>query len=146
MENYSATVTESFLELTKREKIKFKTAQEKISLSDETKKGAVILSPKNLVVVEIHNPHTKERQEDGSTKRVEKDYKEYLIETQDGLMYSTSSDSLYSSLYDIMSDMLNEDGTLEDFEVKVIEKPSSNFAGNFLTCQLIFNREKGEIE
>ena len=76
MENYSATVTESFLELTKREKIKFKTAQEKISLSDETKKGAVTLSPKNLVVVEIHNPHTKERQEDGSTKRVEKDYKE----------------------------------------------------------------------
>lgn len=137
MENYSATVTESFLELTKREKIKFKTAQEKISLSDETKKGAVILSPKNLVVVEIHNPHTKERQEDGSTKRVEKDYKEYLIETQDGLIYSTSSDSLYSSLHDIMSDMLNEDGTLEEFDIKVIEKPSSNFAGNFLTCQLI---------
>ena len=52
-------------------------------------------------------------------------------------MYSTSSDSLYSSLHDIMSDMLNEDGTLEDFEIKVIEKPSSNFAGNFLTCQLI---------
>lgn len=137
MENYTATVTESFLELSKREKIKFKTAQEKISLSDEAKKGAVILSPKNLVVVEIHNPHTKERQQDGTTKRVEKDYKEYLIETQDGLMYSTSSDSLYSSLHDIMSDMLNEDGTLEEFEVKVIEKPSSNFAGNFLTCQLI---------
>lgn len=137
MENYSATVTESFLELTKREKIKFKTAQEKISLSDEAKKGAVILSPKNLVVVEIHNPHTKERQQDGTTKRVEKNYKEYLIETQDGLMYSTSSDSLYSSLHDIMIDMLNDDGTLEDFEIKVIEKPSSNFAGNFLTCQLI---------
>lgn len=137
MENYSATVTESFLELTKREKIKFKTAQEKISLSDEAKKGAVILSPKNLVVVEIHNPHTKERQQDGTTKRVEKNYKEYLIETQDGLMYSTSSDSLYSSLHDIMIDMLNDDGTLEEFEIKVIEKPSSNFAGNFLTCQLM---------
>lgn len=137
MENYTATVTESLLELTKREKIKFKTAQEKVSLSDEAKKGAVILSPKNLVVVEIHNPHTKERQEDGTTKRVEKDYKEYLIETQDGLIYSTSSDSLYSSLHDIMADMINEDGTMEEFEVKVIEKPSSNFAGNFLTCQLI---------
>lgn len=137
MEKYSATVTESFLELTKKEKIKFKTAQEKISLAEEAKKGAVILSPKNLVVVEIHNPHTKERQKDGSTKRVEKDYKEYLIETQEGLMYSTSSDSLYSSLHGIMSDMLNEDGTLEEFEVKVIEKPSSNFAGNFFTCQLI---------
>ena len=137
MENYTATVTESLLELTKREKIKFKTAQEKVSLSDEAKKGAVILSPKNLVVVEIHNPHTKERQEDGTTKRVEKDYKEYLIETQDGLIYSTSSDSLYSSLHDIMTDMVDEDGTMEEFEVKVIEKPSSNFAGNFLTCQLI---------
>lgn len=137
MENYSATVTESFLELTRREKIKFKTAQEKISLSDEAKKGAVILSPKNLVVVEIHNPYIKERQQDGTTKRVEKNYKEYIIETQDGLMYSTSSDSLYSSLHDIMSDMLNDDGTLEEFEIKVIEKPSSNFAGNFLTCQLI---------
>lgn len=137
MENYSAIVTESFLELTKREKIKFKTAQEKISLNDETKKGVVILSPKNLVVVEIHNPHAKERQQDGTTKRVEKNYKEYIIETQDGLLYSTSSDSMYSSLHDIMSDMLNEDGTLEEFEVKVIEKPSSNFAGNFLTCQLI---------
>lgn len=137
MENYSARVKESFMELTKRDKVRFKTAQEKVSLSEEAKKGAVILSPKNLVVVEIHNPHTKERQDDGTTKRVEKDYKEYLIETQDGVLYSTSSDSLYSSLYDIMSDMLNEDGTLEDFEVKVIEKPSSNFAGNFLTCQLI---------
>lgn len=137
MENYTATVTESLLELTKREKIKFKTAQEKVSLADEAKKGAVILSPKNLVVVEIHNPHTKERQEDGTTKRVEKDYKEYLIETQDGLIYSTSSDSLYSSLHDIMTDMINEDGTMDEFEVKVIEKPSSNFAGNFLTCQLI---------
>lgn len=137
MENYSAKVTESFRELSKRDKVKFKTAQEKVSLSEEAKKGAVILSPKNLVVVEIHNPHTKERQDDGSTKRVEKDYKEYLIETQDGLIYSTSSDSLYSSLYDIMTDMVGEDGTLEDFEVKVIEKPSSNFAGNFLTCQLI---------
>ena len=137
MENYSATVKESFMELTKRDKVRFKTAQEKVSLSEEAKKGAVILSPKNLVVVEIHNPHTKERQDDGTTKRVEKDYKEYLIETQDGVLYSTSSDSLYSSLYDIMSDMMNEDGTLEEFEVKVIEKPSSNFAGNFLTCQLI---------
>lgn len=137
MENYSARVKESFMELTKRDKVRFKTAQEKVSLSEEAKKGAVILSPKNLVVVEIHNPHTKERQDDGTTKRVEKNYKEYLIETQDGVLYSTSSDSLYSSLYDIMSDMLNEDGTLEDFEVKVIEKPSSNFAGNFLTCQLI---------
>lgn len=137
MENYTATVTESLLELTKREKIKFKTAQEKVSLADEAKKGAVILSPKNLVVVEIHNPHTKERQEDGTTKRVEKNYKEYLIETQDGLIYSTSSDSLYSSLHDIMTDMINEDGTMDEFEVKVIEKPSSNFAGNFLTCQLI---------
>ena len=137
MENYTATVTESLLELTKREKIKFKTAQEKVSLADEAKKGAVILSPKNLVVVEIHNPHTKERQEDGTTKRVEKDYKEYLIETQDGLIYSTSSDSLYSSLNDIMTDMIDEDGKMEEFEVKVIEKPSSNFAGNFLTCQLI---------
>lgn len=137
MENYTATVTESFMELSKREKIKYKTAQEKISLAEEAKKGAVILSPKNLVVVEIHNPHTKERQSDGSTKRVEKDYKEYLIETQDGVLYSTSSDSLYSSLHDIMSDMLNDDGTLDEFEVKVIEKPSSNFAGNFLTCQLI---------
>lgn len=137
MENYSATVKESFMELTKRDKVRFKTAQEKVSLSEEAKKGAVILSPKNLVVVEIHNPHTKERQDDGTTKRVEKNYKEYLIETQDGVLYSTSSDSLYSSLYDIMSDMINEDGTFEDFEVKVIEKPSSNFAGNFLTCQLI---------
>ena len=137
MENYSATVKESFMELSKRDKVRFKTAQEKVSLSEEAKKGAVILSPKNLVVVEIHNPHTKERQDDGTTKRVEKDYKEYLIETKDGVLYSTSSDSLYSSLHDIMSDMLNEDGTLEEFEVKVIEKPSSNFAGNFLTCQLI---------
>lgn len=137
MENYSATVKESFMELTKRDKVRFKTAQEKVSLSEEAKKGAVILSPKNLVVVEIHNPHTKERQDDGTTKRVEKDYKEYLIETKDGVLYSTSSDSLYSSLYDIMLDMRNEDGTLEEFEVKVIEKPSSNFAGNFLTCQLI---------
>lgn len=137
MENYSATVKESFMELTKRDKVRFKTAQEKVSLSEEAKKGAVILSPKNLVVVEIHNPHTKERQDDGTTKRVEKVYKEYLIETQDGVLYSTSSDSLYSSLHDIMSDMLNEDGTLEEFEVKVIEKPSSNFAGNFLICQLI---------
>lgn len=137
MENYSATVKDSFMELSKRDKVRFKTAQEKVSLSEEAKKGAVILSPKNLVVVEIHNPHTKERQDDGTTKRVEKDYNEYLIETQDGVLYSTSSDSLYSSLHDIMSDMLNEDGTLEEFEVKVIEKPSSNFAGNFLTCQLI---------
>lgn len=137
MENYTATVTESFMELSKREKIKYKTAQEKISLAEEVNKGAVILSPKNLVVVEIHNPHTKERQGDGSTKRVEKDYKEYLIETQDSVLYSTSSDSLYSSLHDIMWDMMNEDGTLEEFEVKIIEKPSSNFAGNFLTCQLI---------
>lgn len=137
MENYTAKVTESFMELSKREKIKYKTAQEKVSLSEEAKKGAVILAPKNLVVVEIHNPHTKERQDDGTTKRVEKNYKEYLIETQDGVLYSTSSDSLYSSLNDIMSDMMSEDGTLEEFEVKVIEKPSSNFAGNFLTCQLI---------
>lgn len=137
MENYTATVTESFMELSKREKIKYKSAQEKISISEEAKKGAVILSPKNLVVLEIHNPHTKECQDDGTTKRVEKDYKEYLIETQDGVLYSTSSDSMYSSLHDIMSDMLNEDGTLEEFEVKVIEKPSSNFSGNFLTCQLI---------
>ena len=137
MKNYSATVAESFTELSKRDKVKFKTAQEKISLAEEAKKGAVILSPKNLVVLEIHNPNTKEKQGDGSTKRVEKDYNEYLIETTDGLIYSTSSESLYSSLHDIMTDMVNEDGTLEEFEVKVIEKPSSNFAGNFLTCQLI---------
>lgn len=136
MENYTVTVKESFKELSKREKVRFKSAQEKVSLSDEVKKAPVTFQPNNVVVLAIHNPHTKERQEDGTTKRIEKDYLEIIVETKEGVLYSTSSESLYSSLMDIMMDM-DEDEDTEPYEVRVFEKPSANFAGNFLTCELL---------
>lgn len=133
MKGYEVKVVNTLRELAAKEKVKFKMAQDLQSLNDLVKTAPVEMKIHNVVTLDIHNPQTKERDKDGNQVKVEKDYTRYIIEDKEGNLYQTSSESLYEALMMIIEEL----GLEEDYEVRILAMPSTNFAGNFLTAELV---------
>lgn len=121
--SYSATITASSKELTKRERIQLKDMTDVIRLDSATKEGDVIINKvANIVEIDIHND-----------KATPTDYKNIIVVADDGTRYATGSTSFRNALFDIADDM--ED---EEFGIKVYRRPSANYAGrDFITCSLL---------
>lgn len=120
--DYTATVVSSYLPLTKRETVKAKDMSATISLNDAVAKDTpLVLSPANLIIVDIHNEHGEN-----------KDYRKAIIIDKGGNWYSTGSESLYTSLQEIMEDMGDE-----EYEVEIKRFPSKNYSGEFLKACLV---------
>jgi hypothetical protein len=98
--NYSATIAETNLELTAREKIKFKDTQNAVSLLDfaEDAKNngakAIVENIQGYVVLDIHNE-----------KSDDIDYKNYLIIDGNGDKYVTGSNSFFNAFMAIFTEM-----------------------------------------
>lgn len=133
MIGYEVKLVNTLRELTAKEKVKFKMAQDLQSLNDLVKTAPVEMKIHNVVTLDIHNPLTKERDKDGNQIKVEKDYTRFIIEDKEGILYQTSSESLYEALMMIIDEL----GLEEDYEVRILAMPSTNFAGNFLTAELV---------
>ena len=128
-EEYSASIVESSIELTKKEKILFKDLSDAYALDQIiTDQDDRTIGVKGYVVVEVHNE-----------KSDNKDYTKYVIIDDNGNKYVTGSDAFFASFKDIWDEMADENGEPEeDFEIRIYKKPSKNYSGkNFLTCSIV---------
>ena len=128
--NYSATITETNMELTAREKVMFKDTQNAVSLLDLAKDAkasgakAIVENIKGYVVLDIHNE-----------KSDDIDYKNYLIVDGNGDKYVTGSASFMNSFLDIYKEMKDE---TEPWSIQLNLLPSKNYKDKeILTCSLI---------
>lgn len=128
--NYSATISETSMELTARERIMFKDTQNAVSMLDLAKDAkvndakAVIENIKGYVILDIHNE-----------KSDDVDYKNYLIVDGNGDKYVTGSQSFMNSFMAIFEEMKNE---AEPWSIQLNLLPSKNYKDKeILTCSLI---------
>ena len=128
--NYSATISDTSMELTARERIMFKDTQNAVSLLDLAKDAkandakAIVENIKGYVVLDIHNE-----------KSDDVDYKNYLIVDGNGDKYVTGSQSFMNSFMDIFNEMKNE---TEPWSIQLNLLPSKNYKDKeILTCSLI---------
>lgn len=80
----------------------------------------------NAYVVDVHNEKAKD----------DKDYNEYIFETQDQL-YKSSSESLWRSFQDIYETFEEEIAAGEVLSIVISKVRSKNNEGCFFTCTLI---------
>ena len=128
--NYSATIADTSMELTARERIMFKDTQNAVSLLDLAKDAkandakAIVENIKGYVVLDIHNE-----------KSDDVDYKNYLVVDGNGDKYVTGSQSYFNSFLDIFKEMQNES---EPWSIQLNLLPSKNYKDKeILTCSLI---------
>ena len=128
--NYSATIADTSMELTARERIMFKETQNAVSLLDLAKDAkandakAIVENIKGYVVLDIHNE-----------KSDDVDYKNYLVVDGNGDKYVTGSQSFFNSFLDIFKEMQNES---EPWSIQLNLLPSKNYKDKeILTCSLI---------
>ena len=128
--NYSATISDTSMELTARERIMFKDTQNAVSLLDLAKDAkandskAIVENIKGYVVLDIHNE-----------KSDDVDYKNYLIVDGNGDKYVTGSQSFMNSFMDIFNEMKNE---VDPWSIQLNLLPSKNYKDKeILTCSLI---------
>lgn len=128
--NYSATISETSMELTARERIMFKDTQNAVSMLDLAKDAkvndakAVIENIKGYVILDIHNE-----------KSDDVDYKNYLIVDGNGDKYVTGSQSFMNSFMAIYEEMKNE---TDPWSIQLNLLPSKNYKDKeILTCSLI---------
>lgn len=128
--NYSATISETSMELTAREKVMFKDTQNAVSLLDlahdakANNAKAIVENIKGFVILDIHNE-----------KSDDVDYKNYLIVDGNGDKYVTGSASFMNSFMDIFKEMKDE---TEPWSIQLNLLPSKNYKDKeILTCSLI---------
>lgn len=125
MNGYSVDIAESSKELSAKERIKLKDTSDAIKLDEVTAtNGDIIITPVAFAVLNIHNE-----------KSDNKDYKNYIIEDEDGTKYVTGSESFWSTFTNIYNEMKDES---ETWQIKAYRLPSKNYNGKeFLTCSII---------
>lgn len=119
---YKSAIIASSFEMSKREKIKFKDTSSCYPLNEESH-GSVIEDVIGCYTVRCEND-TAENPE----------YDVFVVLCKDGRRYMTSSPSFSEKAEEIITDLI-EDG--ERIDIRIIKKKSKNFAGEFLTCELV---------
>ena len=122
---FTSTIIDASKELSAREKIQLKDTAECISLdkwSQEPGVETAEIPVLGYVILQIHNDNAK-----GDT-----DY-EQLIVISEGQNYITGSDSFRRSFLDIWDEML---GDPDPWAIRVIRKPSKNYAGTYMKAVL----------
>ena len=120
---YSAVISASKNELSKKERIQLKDMTDVIRLDSATKDGDVIIEKvSNIVEIEIHND-----------KATPTDYKNIIVIAEDGTRYATGSTSFRNALFDIDNEMEGE-----EYGIRVYRRPSQNYAGrDFISCSVL---------
>lgn len=122
--NYKVTVSESSGELTAKQKLQITDTTGAIQLIKATAETPILIKPTAWAVLDIHNE-----------KSDDVDYKNYVIIDTDGKVYVTGSSSFWESFKNIIDTM---EGSGEDYEVQIFQKPSNNYSGKaFLTCSVM---------
>lgn len=119
---FKSEIISASFEMTKREQIKFKDTASCFPLNDESN-GFVIEGIKGCYTVRCENDNAEN-----------KEYNVFIIVCDDGRRYMTSSTSFAEKAEEIITDLIGDD---ERIDIKLIKKKSKNFAGEFLTCELV---------
>lgn len=127
MQGYEVKIAHSTKELTVREKIRIKDLSSAIQLDEATQsEGNVVIDFDYYVIIKVHNEFSND----------DKDYNKYVIVDKAGNKFVTGSDSLITSLEEIVDEMTDAGET--DFEIEVYRKDSKNYTGKqFLTCTIV---------
>ena len=124
---YEVTIRETGRDMDVKERIAAKRLDDSMTLEKD-----MCIDLVNYAVLDIHNEKTK----DGA-----KDYTVLALFDKNGSRYHTSSESFMNALFDILDEFLDAGLTLDSFEdglaIKVCEKQSKNYAGNFYTCTVL---------
>lgn len=127
MENYQVTIRETSMQLTAKERIKYKdtsNATKLDSLIDDNEK--ITIAPVGWIVLDVHNE-----------KGENPDYQQFVIVGENGEKYVTGSKSFWSAFINIWNEMKSESES-EDFEIEVYKLDSKNYKGKkFMTCSII---------
>ena len=125
MNGYSVEIAESSKELSAKERIKLKDTSDAIKLDEITAtEKEVLITPVAYAILNIHNE-----------KSDNKDYKNYIIEDEDGTKYVTGSESFWSTFENIYTEMKDE---TEAWQIKAYRLPSKNYNGKvFLSCSIV---------
>lgn len=122
--NYKATFKGATKELTAKQRIAVKTFAEAVQLDEVTQENDVVIDIDYVATVDVHNE-----------KADTPDYTKYVYVDKNGAMYVTGSESLYKAYEEIAEEMEDEE---EDWAIKVIRKPSTNYKGkDFLSCVIV---------
>lgn len=119
---FKSVIIGTSFDMTKREEIKYKDISSCYPINDE-KSGFVIEDIKGFYTLHCENSGADNPE-----------YDVFVIVCNDGKRYMTSSESFSEKAGDIISD-LQGDG--ERIDLRLIKKKSKNFAGEFLTCELV---------
>lgn len=121
---YSVEIVQCSKELSHKERVKIKDTAGAIKLDEVTQEQEVIIKPAMYAVLAIHN----EKAENG-------DYNVYVVVDEGGTMYTTGSESFWTSFMNIYEEMRDETG--EEWAVKAYRLPSKNYKGkDFITCSI----------
>lgn len=125
MKEYRAEIKSSSMELSKKDRIRYRQAAEALPLEELCRSEALVIHNPQWIVVHVENDKAK----DGMNK----EYDTYLIVDEDGTYYKTGSESLFSEL-----SVIHEEMEGEEYDIKVFQSPSKNYKDKFfLTCTVI---------
>ena len=123
--DYTVEIVECTKELTHKEEVQLKDLTYCQSLNEIVQQEAIVIKPVMVAALKVHNEHSKDN----------KDYMVYVIADENGDRYKTGSESFYSTICDIITDMGDSD---EEWEINIYTRQSKNHSGkNFITCSIV---------
>ncbi len=123
--DYVVTIESASRDLSATERIKAKNVMDAIKLDEVVgDNDTFLITVTGFVVLNVHNENAEN-----------KDYKRYVIETENGDRYYTGSANFWNTFFDIYEELL-ADG-IKEFQLKIFKRDSANYAGRkFITCAL----------
>lgn len=128
---YESKVVKSFKDLDICEKFACRDtagATKLVDLLDNNSGRFTINNVKNVVKTVVHNDKLKDDN---------KDYSNIFIMTEDGDVYYSSSETLWSDLEGMLEVFADEEEEVELFDIAVIAVPSRNNQQSFLKARLL---------
>lgn len=126
MEGYSVKIIgSSFGDLTAKQRVMLKDTSNAMKIDDVvTPDNPLVLDICDYAVIEVHNENSDD-----------KEYKQYMYITSDGMKYVSGSVSLYTSFLNIYDEMKDSN---EEYQIKIYKKPSKNYTNkHFITCSIV---------
>lgn len=127
---FEAKIRECSKELSAKERVLMKDISNCDNINElaeeaQAADASVIFKPAMWAIVDVHNDESKDS----------KDYTCYVIVTDDDRRLYTSSDAFYNAFISIVTEM---EGSDEEWSIKVVLRPSSNYKGkNVLSCTIV---------
>lgn len=128
MKDYSANITYSTKELTKKQRIRIQQMGAVISINDIMDNDKLMIDNcVALYAIDVHNE-----------KADNKDYTLYVVEDAEGNLYKTGSESFFRNAKDIFEDFLDEIEAGESISLLCYKSSSKNVpGGKFITCTIM---------